>query len=1326
MRGIIYLKIHIKKSILLSIFGIFYFIFLGNTHFAGASILQSDLNKNGINDADETEAVLNSDATLPAGEYVFNNLTITNNATLSLLGDPLSTNTFKGVKITATNLIVNSGSSISAGQKGYGPGSGPGTPVGNRAGASYGGVGGWGGVSVYGSAIEPLDLGSGGPYTGRGGGAIYVVVTGVFTNNGIVSANGGGSSSGGSIYVITGDMVGAGTFQANGGSYSYSSVYYGQGGGGRIAVYYQTSSFSGQIVASGGCGSLGMGYSYECGGSGTSGLFNLATNDFYAGPSWHFQKNDEPFNFKNIYISNNAKITSENGAKITANNIFINNNSSFTLADNQILNIPTITVDGSSILTLSGSETIIANSLIIKGNSIVTVIPEKILSLTIPNISISSGASISAYGKGYGSNQGPGAPVIYYAGASYGGVGYLNSTTSTYGSETEPTDFGSGGSYRGGGAIKLVVSDSLVNDGTITADGEVSGSGGGILINANNITGTGKFSADGGGLYASGYFKGPGGGGRIALYYQTSSFNGTVEAKGGCGSYDGYSKTCAGDGTVVMEAATPIRNPVLIVPGVLGTEISKTTDTGLEKLWLDLTHNLTDAGDDFMDPLQFNSDLTPSDTSLTVGDVIRKTTLAIFSYDYTNGLIKEFQNQGYTEGADLFLFPYDWRYGVNEDNVNKLKQKITDVLTQTGAAKVDVIAHSTGGLLVKKYVIENQSNNHIGKTVFVGVPNTGAPKAIKALIQGDNFGNLFLADSEMKKIAKNLPIAYDLSPSEQYFNIKGSYVKIIKENGFTSASSDLDFNETSSFLTQDYQLNSQALINAHNLHTADFDNFDMRTTGIDLYAVDGCKAGTIGKFIESRYQNILGGNPVISYTLESTPGDGTVPLESATNLPINQDHKYYALKAEHGKMLSQDGTRQEIVNIISGSSLAVSNSLVTQDISKCKLNGKAISVFSPLSIDVVDQDGNHSGLAPDGVSIENNIPNADFEIMGEHKFVYLPNDEGQTYTINVKGTGNGVFTIKDQDVNDNQVTQTQVFSNIPVATSLTGQINLGAITILSLDNNGDGTTDQIVQPFSILDSNTSQDLISPISIPILTGLMGQPNFYRGDVNINLSAIDPVIAGQENQTSGILETVYKLDNDSSHTTYVNPIAISSEGKHTLKFFSTDKAGNNETEKSIDFTIDKTAPEFSIQFNPTKKDLKFTGIDNISDASAIGALDHDNIITLIDQAGNTSQMTLKDKNRQHQLKAEIKSLAYNNQLADIVKNKLAFNWKLDKQQNLKEFKQHVKSKKDFNIDAVYRNGKTSITGKDQDGRINKLLDGLILLEISTDNGDLNWSY
>ena len=103
----------------------------------------------------------------------------------------------------------------------------------------------------------------------------------------------------------------------------------------------------------------------------------------------------------------------------------------------------------------------------------------------------------------------------------------------------------------------------------------------------------------------------------------------------------------------------PGKTPVLIVPGVTGTDLTQ----GEQKLWLDLERNFTDINDQFMDPLAFNQNLTPSVDGVQVGSVIAKAALnlgaKITVFDYVAGLVREFEDQGYVTGKDLFLFPYD-------------------------------------------------------------------------------------------------------------------------------------------------------------------------------------------------------------------------------------------------------------------------------------------------------------------------------------------------------------------------------------------------------------------------------------------------------------------------------------------------------------------------------------------------------------------------------------------------------------------------------------------------------------------------------------------
>ncbi|MFZ2188280.1 MAG: hypothetical protein WAV73_01815, partial [Candidatus Moraniibacteriota bacterium] len=216
----------------------------------------------------------------------------TSRFTLTMTGDITveSGGTISGnALITAANVNINSGGSINVDGKGYtggnqsngaGPGGGQGgTVYTNAAGGGYGGVGGnntkynpYLGGTTYGIQNQPTDFGSGGggvsdnSHTGgNGGGAIKLTVTNTLTVDGSLTANGnsgsgngstsGGGGSGGSIWVSTGTLAGAGTITVNGGNAPSTSA--GGGGGGRIAIFRNTSTYSGTPTATKGTNGVG-------------------------------------------------------------------------------------------------------------------------------------------------------------------------------------------------------------------------------------------------------------------------------------------------------------------------------------------------------------------------------------------------------------------------------------------------------------------------------------------------------------------------------------------------------------------------------------------------------------------------------------------------------------------------------------------------------------------------------------------------------------------------------------------------------------------------------------------------------------------------------------------------------------------------------------------------------------------------------------------------------------------------------------------------------------------------------------------------------------
>jgi triacylglycerol esterase/lipase EstA (alpha/beta hydrolase family) len=562
------------------------------------------------------------------------------------------------------------------------------------------------------------------------------------------------------------------------------------------------------------------------------------------------------------------------------------------------------------------------------------------------------------------------------------------------------------------------------------------------------------------------------------------------------------------------------KHPILIIPGSLGTEIKNSDDL----LWLDIARNIS-GNDTFMNPLIFNQNLGPTNPTELIG-ILRKKSFSLKSYDYSEALIDLLKDGGYTEGQDLFTFPYDWRYGASgvdadskEVNVEALKGQIDYILNQTdagkAAGKVDVVAHSTGGLIVKKYVQEHPNDHHIGKAVFVGVPNLGAPKAAKVLLQGDNFGVPGLSDDEMKKLSQNMPVVYDLAPSREYVETNGSYLFSSDRTQSPQFNIHYDFDQSRIFM-EGKGANELAMTRAENLHSTEFDDFDLRSVGVDTYSITGCKTPTIDRIEERTYnKNTLQGKKTVTgyFVKSEASGDGTVPYESANSVKTDDDKKFYAISSEHGKLLTTDGVRQQIVNLLTNSELQVNSNVITRqqlltDSSQCQLGaGKMIMILSPVNISVTDPEGNQLRLAEDG-SLQNNIPGADFELWGEQKFVYLP--DGPDYKVELQGTGEGEFTLISQNMSDGEMVGSEIaFSDIPVTTNLKGQfIFTESGPQILLDNNGDGNVDETLNPGQYqapVASNVSGCCSAPAPVePVQVKVLGATTFKDGTLVLDLA------------------------------------------------------------------------------------------------------------------------------------------------------------------------------------------------------------------------------
>jgi len=142
-------------------------------------------------------------------------------------------------------------------------------------------------------------------------------------------------------------------------------------------------------------------------------------------------------------------------------------------------------------------------------------------------------------------------------------------------------------------------------------------------------------------------------------------------------------------GIGIVSAQAPAQDPIVIIPGIGGAMNAD--------IIFDPTPTASIEGWDF----------TPS----------------ISQYDQ---LIQSFLDAGLVENQDFFVAFYDWRQSNADSAVEYLVPIINIALTHSETGKVDIVAHSMGGLLARSYIQSNSYQNNIDQLIMMGTPNYGS------------------------------------------------------------------------------------------------------------------------------------------------------------------------------------------------------------------------------------------------------------------------------------------------------------------------------------------------------------------------------------------------------------------------------------------------------------------------------------------------------------------------------------------------------------------------------------------------------------------------
>lgn len=469
-----------------------------------------------------------------------------------------------------------------------------------------------------------------------------------------------------------------------------------------------------------------------------------------------------------------------------------------------------------------------------------------------------------------------------------------------------------------------------------------------------------------------------------------------------------------------------------------------------ETIWLNESKAKALGEDDYFDVLRMKTDGINSEANLGLtGNLVAR------AYQ---GAIDFFKSNGYELNKDFFVFPYDWRRDISLTSP-LLDQKINDIKTQTGSAKVDIIAHSMGGLVARNYIADSSKAQNVRKLFTLGVPHLGSVDSLKTLRYGTcltplpiSLGPLCLGiiDTETNDVIRNMISGFQLAPTKEYFNFYTDQDNQ-RPYPYKTETGVLSYTQTKDLLIS-LGHNTSLFSPSESFHSIDSKLSD--TNGVDVTLIAGSGQPTLGQIIEEGAKK----------NIRIINGDKTVPLFSASlidpekNKSLLGSAKVYYTNQEHGNLVTSGSALNLVKNILEGNN-QLPDGVSTQAYS-LPLIWWLLSVHSPVNINIYDSAGNHTGPTADG--FETNIPGSSYDTLDDAKFIFIPNNG--SYNIKFAATDNGSFDFKIRKFENETLSQEILYDDIPLTNSTKAEAKFdtssGTSPIVYVDKDGNGTVDQ--------------------------------------------------------------------------------------------------------------------------------------------------------------------------------------------------------------------------------------------------------------------------
>jgi hypothetical protein len=555
---------------------------------------------------------------------------------------------------------------------------------------------------------------------------------------------------------------------------------------------------------------------------------------------------------------------------------------------------------------------------------------------------------------------------------------------------------------------------------------------------------------------------------------------------------------------------------------------------------------------------------------------------------------------------------------LSDSFIIKELQKLAD---NSKSGKVTIIAHSNGGLVAKELIQTLKETNNplyekIDKVILVAVPQVGTPEAVLSLLHGTNIGpgGAVISAERVRDLLHNMQVGYNLLPSESYF---GSVSPLIEFSGTTrelqktTYGTTIDtYQEYINFLngqeeriTPEYTDTispakaNQTLLNQAVATHQRLDRWlpassteVIQIAGWGIYTPSGIKYSdtkycTLSDYSQLLYLN-LNITPDVSCLLETKPtiseqlklnGDGTVLSGSAHFMGTGEKVRSYwvdlkrynesdigiIVNRDHKDIFEVTPVRDFLKNLIENRTtisefVLTSEPPVPTDIKKYT----KYEIHSPLHLTITDNQGNITGYSTSTGKILEQIKSSEYLQSSDVKTVILPQDVPHKVILTAYASGS--FTLESSTLQGEVELNKTVFEAIPTATSTIATLintgtTVGNYTPLSLDFDGNQTTDQIIT------TQTGQTTVYDTTPPNL-----KLTFNPSTKDVTFGAIDNL---DPNPTLTTGTSTISLTDNQDNTSTINFTKLKdSPTKLILKYNSISRNGVSTTTPSTHIIYD----------------------------------------------------------------------------------------------------------------------------------------------------------